>query len=258
LPAADGGQHVAQPVVVADLRVLVVRRRIARLGRKLARMVDQPLVGRDQHAAARGGDDLVAVEREGAHQAEGARRPPFVRGAQRLGCILDHRHVVARTGRQDRVQVRALAVEVHGDDGLGQLAGPRPRGQRLLQQARIHVPRRPFAVNEGRPAAQIDDRVDAGREGEGRDQYLVARADAGQDQRQVQRGRAGGERQCIRRADGRSELGLERVHLRPEGRNPVGREDLLDELLLQAGHVGWRKVDAGHGSSDLHPITIAT
>jgi hypothetical protein len=44
--------------------VLVVRRGIARLGGELARVLDQRFVGRDQHAAAGGGDDLVAVEGE--------------------------------------------------------------------------------------------------------------------------------------------------------------------------------------------------
>ena len=64
LPATDGGEDVAQPVVGADLRVLVVRRGIARLGGELAGVVNQRFVGRDQHAAAGGGDDLVAVEGE--------------------------------------------------------------------------------------------------------------------------------------------------------------------------------------------------
>jgi hypothetical protein len=76
----------------------------------------------------------------------------------------------------------------------------------------------------------------------------------------VQRGRAGGECQCIRRADRNGELGLERIHspggdsrYRPEGRDPVRRKDLLDELLLQAGHVGRREVDAGQGQ----PVPLA-
>ena len=39
-------------------------------------------------------------------------------------------------------------------------------------------------------------------------------------------------------------VGLERVHLRPQGRDPVGGERFLDELLLQAGHVGRGEVDS--------------
>ena len=70
LAAADARPARCSAVVVADLRVLVVRRGIARLGGQLARVVDQLSVVGDQHAAARGGDDLVAVEGEDAGLAE--------------------------------------------------------------------------------------------------------------------------------------------------------------------------------------------
>ena len=49
------------------------------------------------------------------------------------------------------------------------------------------------------------------------------------------------------RADRRGELSLERVHLRAQRRDPVGRERFLDELLLQAGHMGRGEIDALFG-----------
>src|SRR4030095_15555217 len=94
LPAADRGKHVTESVVVADLRVLVVRRRIAGLGRQLARMRRQRTVRGDQHAAASGGDDLVAVERVDACSTKSARRATLVRSAERLGRILDEGYLV--------------------------------------------------------------------------------------------------------------------------------------------------------------------
>jgi len=47
LAAAHGGEQVAQAVVVADLRVLVVRGRVARLGGEFKRMINQRFIGRD-------------------------------------------------------------------------------------------------------------------------------------------------------------------------------------------------------------------
>ncbi len=47
-----------------------MRSRVAGLSRELAGVFDQPLVGRDPHAAAGGGDDLVAVGGEDALQVQ--------------------------------------------------------------------------------------------------------------------------------------------------------------------------------------------
>ncbi len=235
-----------------------MRGRVAGLSRELADVFDQRLIRRDQHAAARGGDDLVAIEGEDAGPAAGPRRLPIqavaglrptrrppVRRAQRLGRILDDGDVVAAADIQNRVEVGALAVEMHRDDGFGQPPLPRLALDGLDHQRRVQVPGGLLAVNEDWPGAQVDDRVGAGGEGEGGDQHLVAGADAGMDQGQVQRGRAGGERQRVGRADGGGELGLEGVHLRPQRRDPVGRAGFLDVPLFQVGHVGRGEVATG-------------
>ena len=47
LAAAYSGQMVAHAVNIADIRVLVVRGRVTRLGGELARVVNQGFVGRD-------------------------------------------------------------------------------------------------------------------------------------------------------------------------------------------------------------------
>ena len=131
---------------------------------------------------------------------------------------------------------------------MGSLPPPRLALNGFDHQRRVQVPGGALAVNEDRFGAQVNDRIGAGREGEGGGQHLVARANAQMDQGQVQRGRAGAERQRIRRADRRGELRRERVHLRPQRRDPVGREGLLDVLLLQAGHVSEGKGKCGVGS----------
>ena len=62
LAPADAGEDVTQAIIVTDFAVLVMGRGVARLGGQLAGVVRQrPVVG-DKHAAARRGDDCVAVE----------------------------------------------------------------------------------------------------------------------------------------------------------------------------------------------------
>ena len=64
LGATEGGQEVGEAVVVADLLVLVPRHRLARLRRELAGVRHQIAVVAQQHPAAGGRHDLVAVEGE--------------------------------------------------------------------------------------------------------------------------------------------------------------------------------------------------
>ena len=175
-------------------RVLVVGRRIAGLGRQLARMGDEVTVVRDEHAATHNRHwcglpahfervmILVAVEGEDARLAQRAGAASLVRCAQGLGCILDQVNAICLTGSQNGLNLGALPVEMDQHHGPGQTALLVALGQRLRQQRRIHVPGEPFAVDEGRPGVQVEDRVGAGHKGKGGDQNLVARINAIQAQ----------------------------------------------------------------------------
>ncbi len=125
LPPGDRGQEVAQPVVVADLRVFVVRGRVAGLGGQEAGPAAQLGVVAGEHPAAAGGDDLVAVEGEAANPPERARRTAAVRRAERFGGVLDDRDRVPPARRQDRLVIRALAIEIDHEHGLRRPAARR-------------------------------------------------------------------------------------------------------------------------------------
>ncbi len=70
LTASEGGQEIAETVVVAQLRVLVVGRRFSGLAGQVARALDQLGRCRHEHSSAAGGDDLVSIEREGGTGSE--------------------------------------------------------------------------------------------------------------------------------------------------------------------------------------------
>jgi hypothetical protein len=86
--------------------------------------------------------------------------------------------------------------------------------------------------------------IDAGREGECADQYLVTETDTSELQREVQCGRAGAESECVRDAYRAAELQLKCVDMGAERSNPVALERLGDEYLLLPRHVGRGEVDA--------------
>jgi len=77
------------------------------LGSQLAGVDDEVSVVGDPHAAAGGGDDLVAVEGEDARLAEGARSAALVGSAQGLSGILDDKNGVAVADCQNGRQIRA-------------------------------------------------------------------------------------------------------------------------------------------------------
>ena len=237
LRPSQRGEEVAHPVVEADLDVLVVRRRLAGLGRELARMLDPVAVPRDEHPTAARRDDLVAVEGERGQRALAPGRRSAVRRAERLGRVLDQHGLVAGADVPQRVVVAALAVQVDGDHGADRGTGAAPLRERAVEQAGVDRPGL-VTVDEDRRGARVHDRVRARGEGEVRAGDLVARADSEHDEREVERGSPARQRDRMLDAGDVPELRLERVDLRPERRDPVRCDRLGDELGLPAGEVG--------------------
>src|ERR1022692_2714047 len=110
LTASNPGQHVAHAVVVAHFGMLVSDTGIARLGGPEAGLVYPFLMTRNQHAAARCGDDLVAVERIDTHIPERPGWRSLVQGTHRFGGIFDHGDSVFGASTEDWIQIGTLAI----------------------------------------------------------------------------------------------------------------------------------------------------
>src|ERR1035438_2717602 len=110
LPAPNAGQYITQPVVVARLRVLVSDTGIARLGGPEASLVYPFRVMGDQHAAARCGDDLIAVEGVDSHIPECPGRRSLVQRTHCFGGVLDHGDSVFAASMEDRAHIGTLAI----------------------------------------------------------------------------------------------------------------------------------------------------
>src|SRR5262245_60641444 len=94
-------------------------RRTARLRSKITRPIDPLLARTEQHAATRGRNDLVAVERQDREIAKRAGGSTAIRSTERLRGVFDQEHAELATRGNDRLVVGALAVEIDRDHGLG-------------------------------------------------------------------------------------------------------------------------------------------
>ena len=152
----------------------------------------------DEHPAATGRDQLVAVEAEAADPPDrpdvaSIERSADVRRPERLRRVLDDRDAVAVGGREDRLDGGRVAEEVDDLD-RGRLPHPEPGAavELLDDGARIEVQRLRLRVDEDRRRADVDDRVDGGDEGQARDEDVVARPDVEDPEREMDRRRAAG------------------------------------------------------------------
>jgi hypothetical protein len=143
---------------------------------------DGVVVGGDDPTLT-GGEVLRAVEGEAA-QTEGSGALPADGRAVRLGGVLDQREAVAGGRVGDAGHVRALAVEVHRDQGRGPLADGRLHGVRVDVEVVL------ADVGEPGGRARLEDRVDRRDERERARDHFVARLQVQRLQRGHQSGRA--------------------------------------------------------------------
>ena len=231
LREADGGADVRHAVVVADDVVPV----FAGIGEALAAELEGQAVGRrvahDDHAAFAGGDRLIAEETEAGGVAERAHVPVADLGAEGFGAVFDDEQALAARQGAERGHVAGLAVEVHGEDGLG--AG-RDAG---LDVGRVDLPGPEVRIGEDGRGADVADRVDRGDVGQARDDDFVARTDAEGDEGKVDRDGAVADGEGVGRANTLGESTLETVDELAFGRDPGRIKALVDVGLLIAGKI---------------------
>src|SRR5438093_6105766 len=150
-----------------------------------ARQQSHPVAVRGERAAlAVGAEVLGGIEAEGGGPAEAADAPAVVARAVGLAGILDDGDVVASGDRQDGIEIRGPAVEVHRHDC------PRARGDRGFDALGVEVGGSGTDVHEHRPGADVGDGFGGGDEGVGRGDDLVARLHPHRQQGQMQGARA--------------------------------------------------------------------
>ena len=149
----------------------------------------------DDHAAAAGGDDLVAIEADGAEQTETARVLALVVATQRFRGILDQRDAKLGADLGDLINPARVTEGVHGHAGSKpatcRLVAGDPvlhlsiGSQEVAECIRAHAQRALVHVHENRMGSDVGDRVAGGNEGQCLGNDLITPFDASDDHRDM-------------------------------------------------------------------------
>ena len=256
LTTSDTGTDVTHTIVVSHRLMMVIRISLTGLGGVPHHTVTGLHIRTDERTATRGGDHLVAIERQDAIATEGTHDASLVPGTEALGRILHHRDVVTGSDSQDLIDLGWHAIEIDGHDGLRLTAS---QGDTVLdglfEQLGIHVPGFRLGIDHDRRGTQILDRVGGGTEGKALHQHFVARSYATSQQSEVDGCRPGGEgydlpgkhRGAVRlSADILLQVFFKAIDIGSEGNDPIRVERLLDILLFPTSltHVGQTQIDS--------------
>ena len=100
--------------------------------------------------------------------------PAAICCAERLGRILNYRHIVVRAGFLDLVVICRFAIQIDHDDRARQSAATGARVQFLAEQRRIDVPTCRPAIDENWLRMFVQDWVRSCAERQCRAEHLVA------------------------------------------------------------------------------------
>ena len=160
LPPANPGANVRHPVVIPDLFMLVIGIRLTGLRRVKHNLLLRRRIRTDQGTAARGGDHLVAVERQDTVTAERTANFPIKPTAQAFRRILNHRNIIPVSHRHDLIDPGGHTIQVNRHDRLGFLARhPDPVLNCLFQENRIHIPSLRLRVDKDRCRSKVGHRM---------------------------------------------------------------------------------------------------
>ena len=192
------------------------------------------VIGHDGAGIAHRAEILARIERIGRGRAEGADLLAFIAGQMRLRAILHHPELVLVRDRHDRVHVRRLSVQMHGNDPDGAW---RDRG---LDRRRIDRERSAIGIAEHHGGAGVRNHRRSADPGMRRGDHLVTRLDLQRGHREIQRIGAVGAGDAMLDVYGRSELPFEGIDVGPANESVVADDggnravDLaFDGLILQ-------------------------
>ena len=236
LPAADPRHDIAHPIVITDLLVLVPRVRLSGLRGPKPGLGDARLIVGQQHSAAGGRDDLVAVEGDGIVGTEISRLNSLVCGAQRLGDVLNQHCSTGVADAPDLLQLSGGPVQIGSHHHLG--VGVELKC--LFQCHRVHVPCVPLRVDKDGDAAFIHHGVHRGSKGHVGAEHGIARLHTGQFHTKVKSSRTGRQRHSMLAPDGFTGQTLHLIDVLADCGHPVGLVCLrhILQLLTTYGRSG--------------------
>jgi len=200
------------------------------------------VVGEDGAAVAIAAERLAGEEAGAGDGAEVARHAALVAGAEALRGVFDHRDAVLGSDGVDGVEVGALAVQAHRDDGLGL---GRDGG---FEQRRVEVVGARIDVDIHRLGTEYGDGLGGGDVGEARGDDLVAVGHADCHLGDLQGVGAVGAGDAVLGADKGGELFFQFGHFGAKDVLAMGQHalDASVDLVLDAGLLGFEVAEFDH------------
>lgn len=237
----DGGLQGVEAAIHAhsDVVVAAVLPVAGDLADELGELV---VVGEDRTAVAVAAERLAGEEAGAGDGAEVARHAALVAGAEALCSVFNHRYAVLGGDGVDGVEVGALAVQAHRDDGagLGRDGG--------FEQRRVEVVGARIDVDIHRLGTEYGDGFGGGDVGEARGDDLVAVGHAHRHLGDLQGVGAVGAGDAVLGADEGGELFFQFGHFGAEDVLAVGQHalDAGVDLVLDAGLLGFEVAEFDH------------
>lgn len=262
LGGAESGLEVGHAVVVTDLIVDEFDGFDFGGGAEVAGVLDEVFVVGDEHAAAAGGDEFVAVEAEAADGADGAAGVAFVEAAERFGGVFDDGDVELAAEGEDGIEVYGVSEDMDGHDGAdafaagivddAALGGGAVFGEDADHFGGVHLPGVGLGVHEEGFGEAVGDRVDGGDEGFGADEDEIAGFDAADEEGDVEGGGAVHGAGGLLCAEHFGEFTFKFFDEGAGGGDPAGVEALFDVLPFVAGDIGDAEGDGREGGGGGH------
>lgn len=237
----DGGLQGVEAAIHAHADVVVAA--VLAVAGDLADDLGEPVVvGEDRPAVAVAAERLAGEEAGAGDGAEVARHTALVAGAEALCGVFDDRDAVPGGDGVDGVEVGALAVQAHRDDGLrlGRDGG--------FEQRRVEVVGARVDVDVHRLGAEHGDGFGGGDVGEARGDDFVAVGDAHGHLGDLQGVGAVGAGDAVLGAYEGGELFFQLRHFGAEDVLAVGQHalDAGVDLVLDAGLLGFEVAEFDH------------
>ena len=202
LGAQERGLQGVEAEIAADERMMIFRLHAvhAKDGRAFGEI---GVVRAEQAGVAKRAEIFGGVKTKRAAGAERAGLAAMIFCAEGLRGVFDDGEVVRPREGENAIHVRGLAIEVHGDDGLGAW------GDFFGGVGHIEVEAGRADIHEDGRGAHARDAASGGEKGEVGHEHFVARADVEGHEREQEGIGAGGNAEGVRDAEELGALALE-------------------------------------------------
>ena len=261
LSTAKRRQNIRQAKVEANFVVDVLDRIIFSLRGQVSGFSCEDFIVCDDHPTATRRDQLVPVEARATQVAQAAHQLVLVLGSQRFGGIFHDEQIEAARQFQNGVHVHRMAKDVNRLDradspsrlSIAQrtVAPVAALGQKVFDQAGVHLPVPRFGVDEDGPRIRVPDGIGRRDERQCRAEHFVIRLDAADFQCNVQGRRAVDRGDGVLRSHPFGDHLFKPIDVSPDRANPAGVDAILNVLPLVARDLRHAERDhfGGHGAA---------